>query len=57
MQELFELLLTGTIDTLLMVGVSALVALLLGLPLAILLVITSPKESIPLTKLINPLAG
>ena len=55
MQELFELLLTGTIDTLLMVGVSALVALLLGLPLAILLVITSPQGIYPSSKINQPI--
>lgn len=55
MQELFELLLTGTIDTLLMVGVSALVALLLGLPLAILLVITSPQGIYPSNKINQPI--
>ena len=36
--QLIDLLLTGTIDTLLMVGVSAIVAFLIGLPLAVILV-------------------
>ena len=39
--QLIDLLITGTIDTLLMVGSSALFALLIGLPLAIILVSTS----------------
>ncbi len=39
--QLIDLLITGTIDTLLMVGSSALFALLIGLPLAVILVSTS----------------
>lgn len=55
MQELFELLLTGTIDTLLMVGISALIALLLGLPLAVILVTTSPQGIYPSIKINQPI--
>ena len=39
--QLIDLLLTGTIDTLIMVGASAFFALLLGLPMAVVLVSTS----------------
>ncbi|HCK31375.1 MAG TPA: ABC transporter permease, partial [Acinetobacter ursingii] len=35
--QLIDLLLTGTLDTLIMVGVSALLAFLIGLPLAVIL--------------------
>ena len=38
--QLIDLLITGTIDTLLMVGVSAFFALLIGLPMAVILVNT-----------------
>lgn len=39
--QLIDLLLTGTTDTLIMVGVSAIVAFLIGLPMAVVLVSTS----------------
>jgi D-methionine transport system permease protein len=45
--QLIDLLITGTIDTLLMVGSSALFALLIGLPLAIILVSTSEHGIYP----------
>lgn len=54
--QLIDLLLTGTIDTLLMVGISAFFALLLGLPMAIVLVNTS-KNGIYPSKRINHALG
>ncbi|MDN5418571.1 MAG: ABC transporter permease, partial [Acinetobacter sp.] len=53
---LIDLLLTGTIDTLLMVGVSAIVAFLIGLPLAVILVNTSEQGIYP-SKKINHALG
>jgi len=54
--QLIDLLLTGTIDTLLMVGVSAIVAFLIGLPIAIILVSTSEHGIYP-SKSINQALG
>lgn len=54
--QLIDLLLTGTIDTLLMVGVSAIVAFLIGLPLAVILVNTSEQGIYP-SKKINQALG
>jgi len=54
--QIFDLLLTGTIDTLLMVGVSAFVAFLIGLPLAVILVNTS-EQGIQPSKKINHALG
>ena len=54
--QLIDLLLTGTIDTLLMVGISAFFALLLGLPMAIVLVNTSDNGIYP-SKRINHALG
>ncbi|MFW1814570.1 methionine ABC transporter permease [Acinetobacter guillouiae] len=54
--QLIDLLLTGTIDTLLMVGVSAFVAFLIGLPLAVILVNTSEQGIYP-SKKINHALG
>lgn len=54
--QLIDLLLTGTIDTLLMVGVSAFVAFLIGLPLAVILVNTS-EQGIYSSKKINHALG
>ena len=54
--QLIDLLLTGTIDTLLMVGVSAIVAFLMGLPIAIILVSTSEHGIYP-SKSINQALG
>lgn len=54
--QLIDLLISGTIDTLLMVGVSALVAFLIGLPLAVVLVSTSEHGIYP-SKSINQLIG
>ena len=54
--QLIDLLLTGTIDTLLMVGVSAFVAFLIGLPLAVILVSTSEHGIYP-SKTINQSIG
>lgn len=54
--QLIDLLLTGTIDTLLMVGVSACVAFLIGLPLAVILVSTSDHGIYP-SKTINQTLG
>lgn len=45
--QLIDLLLTGTIDTLLMVGVSAIMAFLIGLPMAVVLVSTSTHGIYP----------
>ena len=51
--QLIELLLTGTVDTLIMVGVSAILAFLIGLPMAVVLVNTSEHGIYP-SKPINP---
>ena len=49
--QLIDLLITGTIDTLLMVGVSAFFALLIGLPMAVILVNTSEYGIYPSTSI------
>ena len=49
--QLIDLLITGTIDTLLMVGISALLAFLIGLPLAVVLVNTSAQGIYPSKKI------
>ncbi|BCT88738.1 ABC transporter permease [Acinetobacter variabilis] len=54
--QLIDLLLTGTTDTLLMVGVSAIVAFLIGLPMAVVLVSTSEHGIYP-SKPINQALG
>ena len=54
--QLIDLLLTVTIYTLLMVGVSAIVAFLIGLPLAVILVNTSEQGIYP-SKKINHALG
>ena len=54
--QLIDLLISGTIDTLLMVGLSALVAFLIGLPLAVVLVSTSEHGIYP-SKSINQSIG
>ncbi|TCB80621.1 methionine ABC transporter permease [Acinetobacter sp. ANC 4173] len=54
--QLIELLLTGTVDTLLMVGVSAILAFLIGLPMAVILVNTSEHGIYP-SKPINQALG
>ena len=54
--QLIDLLLTGTVDTLLMVGVSALLAFVIGLPLAVVLVNTSEQGIYP-SKKINQALG
>lgn len=54
--QLIDLLISGTIDTLIMVGVSALVAFLIGLPLAVVLVSTSERGIYP-SKSINQSIG
>jgi len=54
--QLIDLLITGTIDTLLMVGVSACFALLIGLPMAVILVNTSEHGIYP-SKSINQSLG
>lgn len=56
MQQLIDLLITGTIDTLLMVSISAFVAFLIGLPLAVVFVITSDHGIYP-SKSINQVLG
>ncbi|ENV47680.1 hypothetical protein P255_01857 [Acinetobacter brisouii CIP 110357] len=53
--QLFDLLLTGTLDTLVMVGLSALIALLIGLPLAVILVSTSSQGIFPSTRINQPI--
>lgn len=45
--QLIDLLLTGTIDTLIMVGVSAIMAFLIGLPMAVVLVSSSAHGIYP----------
>lgn len=45
--QLIDLLLTGTVDTLIMVGVSAILAFLIGLPMAVILVNTSEHGIYP----------
>lgn len=54
--QLIDLLITGTIDTLVMVGVSAFFALLIGLPMAVILVNTSEYGIYP-SKSINQSLG
>ena len=54
--QLIELLLTGTLDTLIMVGVSAILAFLIGLPMAVILVNTSEHGIFP-SKPINQALG
>ncbi|WP_296278144.1 methionine ABC transporter permease [uncultured Acinetobacter sp.] len=54
--QLIDLLITGTIDTLIMVGISALIAFLIGLPLAVVLVNTSEQGIYP-SKKINHVLG
>jgi len=54
--QLIDLLITGTIDTLLMVGVSSFIAFLIGLPLAVVLVNTSEQGIYP-SKKINHTLG
>ncbi|SEL34211.1 MULTISPECIES: methionine ABC transporter permease [unclassified Acinetobacter] len=54
--QLIDLLITGTIDTLLMVGISAFLALLIGLPMAVILVNTSENGIYP-SKKINHALG
>ncbi len=49
--QLIDLLMTGTIDTLLMVGVSAISAFLIGLPLAVILVCSSEHGIYPSKKI------
>jgi D-methionine transport system permease protein len=52
----FDRLLQGAIDTLLMVGVSSLIALLVGIPLAVFLV-TSDKGGIYQAPALNRVLG
>ena len=54
--QLIDLLLTGTIDTLVMVGVSAIFAFLIGLPIALILVSTADFGIYP-SKKINQSLG
>ena len=54
--QLIDLLISGTIDTFLMVGISALFAFLIGLPLALILVSTSQQGIYP-SKSINKTLG
>lgn len=54
--QLFDLLFTGTLDTLVMVGVSAILAFLFGLPLAVTLVCTD-KNGIYASKSTNHIIG
>ena len=54
--QLIDLLLTGTIDTLVMVGVSAFIAFLFGLPIALILVSTADFGIYP-SKKINQSLG
>ena len=54
--QLIDLLLTGTTDTLIMVGVSAILAFLIGLPIALILVSTADFGIYP-SKKINQSLG
>ncbi|MFG0587677.1 methionine ABC transporter permease [Acinetobacter sp. YQ_14] len=54
--QLIDLLLTGTIDTLVMVGVSAFIAFLIGLPIALILVSTADFGIFP-SKKVNQSLG
>ncbi len=49
--QLIDLLITGTVDTLLMVGASAFIAFLIGLPIAVILVSTSEHGIHPSQKI------
>ena len=53
--QLIDSLLTGTLDTLIMVGVSALLAFLIGLPLAVILVSTSENGIYPSQTINQPI--
>jgi D-methionine transport system permease protein len=53
--QLFDLLLIGTTDTLIMVGVSAILAFLIGLPIALILVSTADFGIYPSKKINQPL--
>ena len=53
--QLIDLLLTGTLDTLIMVGVSALLAFLIGLPLAVILVSASENGIYPSQAINQPI--
>ena len=53
--QLIDLLLTGTLDTLIMVGVSALLAFLIGLPLAVILVSASENGIYPSQTINQPI--
>lgn len=55
-EQLIDLLITGTIDTLLMVGISAFFAFFIGLILALILVITAQQGIAPSTSLHQTLA-
>ena len=54
--QLIDLLLTGTTDTLIMVGVSAILAFVIGLPIALILVSTADFGIYP-SKKINQSLG
>ena len=53
--QLIDLLLTGTTDTLIMVGVAAILAFLIGLPIALILVSTADFGIYPSKKINQPL--
>ncbi|MFW1950715.1 methionine ABC transporter permease [Acinetobacter beijerinckii] len=53
--QLIDLLMTGTTDTLIMVGVSAILAFLIGLPIALILVSTAHFGIYPSKKINQPL--
>ncbi|WP_336942899.1 methionine ABC transporter permease [Acinetobacter modestus] len=53
--QLIDLLITGTTDTLIMVGVSAIFAFLIGLPIALILVSTADFGIYPSKKINQPL--
>src|SRR5690606_39004240 len=54
--QLIDLLITGTIDTLLMVGISAFLALLIGLPMAVIPLNTSENRIYPSKTIYHALA-
>lgn len=51
MNNLFELLIPSLLETLYMVGISAILTILLGLPLGIILVVTEKNHILPFPKL------
>lgn len=55
--ELFSLLLNGTLETLYMVIISSIIASLIGIPLGVLLVVTDKNGICPLVKVNKLISG